>query len=305
MGGEHPETGEYGEACAVAWGRGCLMNELIDINDTGLVITDANGNPATTSLRVAGVFEREHYNVTQGIRSLECSKEFHGLNFQFVEIIEKNAIGGKVDKSYYTMTRDGFSFLCLGFTGKKAAKFKEDYIAAFNAMEDRLKSLTPALPDFSSPAEAARAWASEYEARQLAEVEKTKAITHAKRLEDENQKARPKVIYYDWVATAPDTMSMGKAAKLMNIKDVGSVNLYRKLRLWGIIMPGGTEPYQKYINQGWLKMEDVTKETSRGVRLFPTTRVTRKGLQKIYGMFLEETQLDLGVGSGRATSLGP
>ena len=38
----------------------------------------------------------------------------------------------------YEMTRDGWIFLVMGFTGVKAAKVKEQYIAAFNAMEDHL-----------------------------------------------------------------------------------------------------------------------------------------------------------------------
>ena len=36
------------------------------------------------------------------------------------------------------MTRDGFTFLAMGFTGARAAAWKEKYIAAFNAMEETL-----------------------------------------------------------------------------------------------------------------------------------------------------------------------
>lgn len=34
--------------------------------------------------------------------------------------------------------RDGFMFLCMGFTGKAAARWKERYITAFNALEQSL-----------------------------------------------------------------------------------------------------------------------------------------------------------------------
>ncbi|SCY45308.1 Rha family transcriptional regulator [Desulfoluna spongiiphila] len=267
------------------------------------LVTLNNDKPVTTSLKIAEKFGKRHDNVTRAIETLLASKSVQEktksglLKIEGVEIIKKNAIGGEVKRLFYHLDREAFTLLAMGFTGEKALNFKLDYMAAFNAMEERVKSLTPALPDFSNPVDAARAWADAKEAEQ-------KAITHAEKLENENRKARPKVIYYDWVANAPDTMSMNQAAKLMNIKDVGRVNLYKKLREWGIIMPGGTEPYQRYINQGWFKMEDVTKETSRGIRLFPTTRVTRKGLQKIYGMFLEEGQLDLVIVSGKPISLG-
>ena len=50
--------------------------------------------------------------------------------------------GGQAQDRYYNITRDGFTFLAMGYTGKKAAEFKEKYIAAFNAMEQQLKQGT-------------------------------------------------------------------------------------------------------------------------------------------------------------------
>ena len=38
------------------------------------------------------------------------------------------------------MTRDGFTFLVMGFTGKVAAQFKEAYIEAFNEMEKAIST---------------------------------------------------------------------------------------------------------------------------------------------------------------------
>ena len=38
----------------------------------------------------------------------------------------------------YWMDRDGFTFVAMSLTGKKAAQFKEKYIAAFNVMEKKL-----------------------------------------------------------------------------------------------------------------------------------------------------------------------
>ncbi|ACY84441.1 antirepressor protein [Edwardsiella piscicida] len=54
------------------------------------------------------------------------------------------------------MTKDGFVFLVMGFTGKKAAAFKEAYIAEFNRMEAQLLQKTTsrnlkALPDKLTP----------------------------------------------------------------------------------------------------------------------------------------------------------
>ena len=48
----------------------------------------------------------------------------------------------------YQMTRDGFVFLVMGYTGKKAAQFKEFYIRRFNEMEAQIKALVNARQQF-------------------------------------------------------------------------------------------------------------------------------------------------------------
>ncbi|EQB4595039.1 Rha family transcriptional regulator [Escherichia coli] len=88
----------------------------------------------TSSLAVASYFGKQHKNVIQKIASLECSAEFTELNFQLSEYID--ASGRKLP--CYQITRDGFAFLAMGFTGKRAAQFKEAYINAFNQMEKQL-----------------------------------------------------------------------------------------------------------------------------------------------------------------------
>ena len=98
-----------------------------------------NGQAVTSSLVVADYFHKEHGKVLRAINQLECSMNFRQANFGLSEYAKKN---GNVSKTYpmYYMTRDGFTFLAMGFTGKVAAQFKEAYIAAFNEMEEKLRS---------------------------------------------------------------------------------------------------------------------------------------------------------------------
>lgn len=96
------------------------------------------GKVVTSSLAVASYFGKQHKNVIQKIASLECSAEFTELNFQLSEYID--ASGRKLP--CYQITRDGFAFLAMGFTGKRAAQFKEAYINAFNQMEKQLSKPT-------------------------------------------------------------------------------------------------------------------------------------------------------------------
>ncbi|WP_135080092.1 Rha family transcriptional regulator [Terasakiella sp. SH-1] len=98
------------------------------------VVKQFKGKVFADSRDVADYFGKRHDNVIQKIKGIGCSKKFRHLNFKEAEYIDDQ---GKGRKSYQ-MTKDGFTFLVMGFTGKKAAEFKECYIQRFNEMEDAL-----------------------------------------------------------------------------------------------------------------------------------------------------------------------
>jgi len=114
------------------------------------------GQPMTTSLDVAEHFGKRHDDVLRRIRVLDCSPEFRLRNFAEASQEVLQPKGGKVSYPMIRMTRDGFTFLCMGFTGAKAARWKEAYIDAFNQMEQALRQPTPqALPDLNRRAQLA------------------------------------------------------------------------------------------------------------------------------------------------------
>lgn len=83
--------------------------------------------PMTDTLKVAEVFGKRHKNIIQAVKELDCSNEFRRLNFQpSYYLNEQNKRQPK-----FNMTQDGFTFLVMGFRGKKAAEFKEAYIKQF------------------------------------------------------------------------------------------------------------------------------------------------------------------------------
>ncbi len=107
---------------------------------TPVLVELVDGQPTTTSLDVAAHFGKLHKTVLRAIANLECSPEFTQRNFVPSEYTDST--GRKLTQ--YRMTRDGFTFLCMGFTGKEAAKWKEAYISAFNKMEAALQQGSPA-----------------------------------------------------------------------------------------------------------------------------------------------------------------
>lgn len=95
-----------------------------------------NDQPITNSLKVAEAFGKQHKNVLQSLQRIECSEEFNGLNFQPVSYIDTKG----ETRRMVEMTKDGFIFLVMGFTGAKAAAIKEAYIAVFNQMAAALEA---------------------------------------------------------------------------------------------------------------------------------------------------------------------
>lgn len=95
-----------------------------------------NDKAITTSLDVAEYFCKLHKDVLRKIESLDCSNEFTERNFTLC--FKNNELQNGKPQPYYEMTKNGFIFLVMGFTGKKAAQFKEAYIAEFDRMELQL-----------------------------------------------------------------------------------------------------------------------------------------------------------------------
>lgn len=116
-------------------------NDLVFISKTNHLVTD--------SRHVAEYFGKRHDNVIRAIKSLGCSSEFNRLNFEGVHYHDTK---GEVRQAYQ-MTKDGFMFLVMGFTGKRSAEIKERYIGAFNEMEQKLSQpqneIMPIMPPSS------------------------------------------------------------------------------------------------------------------------------------------------------------
>ncbi|MGL9724503.1 Rha family transcriptional regulator [Sodalis sp. (in: enterobacteria)] len=105
-------------------------------------VTIHNGKAITTTDDVAAYFGKQPHHVVQKVESLECSEDFIIRNFSRMIKNVQLAKGATREVVYYEMTKDGFVFLVVGFTGKKAAAFKEAYIAEFNRMEAKLYAPT-------------------------------------------------------------------------------------------------------------------------------------------------------------------
>ena len=104
------------------------------------LVVIANDTPITTSRIVAEQFDKNHRDVMRDIRNIIGQVEDERkIAPMFHEATYADKYGR--EKPMYEMTRDGFSLLAMGFTGKKALDFKIKFIDEFNRMEATLKKL--------------------------------------------------------------------------------------------------------------------------------------------------------------------
>lgn len=103
------------------------------------------GQITTTSTQVAAHFNKRHADVLRAIRNLtsEVDADFYQRNFASVMVEFTNGKGGTQQAPAYRITRDGFTLLAMGFTGKEAMQWKVAYLTAFNKMEQELLARTP------------------------------------------------------------------------------------------------------------------------------------------------------------------
>lgn len=269
-----------------------VKEEPISIDALGL--QEKGGRVLVSSRDVARVFGKEHKEVLRTIRGLECSLNFNERNFAPVEYQDSKG----ETRPEILMTRDGFTFLAMGFTGEKAARFKEAYIAAFNQMEARLKASLPmTAKDLTNP-------------DQLLEIlNNWKADRDKlKRLEQQQKKDESKVSFAESVQRQDKEgyFPFSYLAKLLNQNgvDLGRNRLLAEMRKDGFLMRKGTfarkynEPVQTAVESGWFVVSYETPKYKDGKVILnshgeplparPYTKITPKGIYYFMTFYLRK-----------------
>lgn len=236
-----------------------------------------NNQVVVNSRDVAERFSKRRDHVIRDIENL-IKKDVPkiGAMFQQVELPDSY---GRMQKTYY-MNRDGFSLLVMGFTGQEAMEWKLKYIEAFNAMEKKLKNPL-ALPNFGNPAEAARAWADEFEKR--------------KQAEQMIEAQKPKVIFAEAVSASKTSILVGELAKILrgNGIPIGQRRFFQWLRENGyLIKRKGTDynmPTQRSMELGLFEIKEGSYVNGDGVNVITKTpKITGKGQNYFVNKFLKE-----------------
>ena len=161
--------------------------------------------PTMSSREIAELCEKEHRHVLRDIDNLN-------------ETYEKIPLP-KVGQGYYTAPNTGNQqhreyLLTKEQTIDLITGYRADLRIRINRRWQELeKAISLVLPDFSNPAEAARAWAAEFEKREQAEKAKIA-------LEQQASINAPKVVHYDRVVARTNLVNATHVASKLKLSAV-------------------------------------------------------------------------------------
>lgn len=241
-------------------------------------LKNENGQIVVSSRMVAERFGKQHKHVLDSIENITAEKSAL-MGTYFIPSTYKAGTG----KNYkeYLMTRDGFTLLAMGFTGKEALKFKLAYIEAFNKMEEALKNQQPATP--LTYKEALIALVEQVELNEKLEAENAEQ-------QKQIEVMKPKSAYCDMVLLADGAVPITIIAKDYGMSAIAMNQLLNK---YGVqYKMGGTWVlYAQHQRQGYTSSyTGVECETQFGDYAYVSTRWTQKGR-----MFIYETLKEHGI----------
>lgn len=212
------------------------MNDLVIMH---------NQQAVTTSLILADAFEKEHKNVIRAIETKIGELKIEQSSKMFSKGEYTNS-QNKRQPMYY-LNRDGFTFIAMGFTGRKADEFKLKYIDAFNRMEEQIKQ---------QPAQ-----------YKLPQTYSEALIELAKEVK-RNEVLKPKAEKYDRYLSNKGLITITEIAKEYGMS---GVKLNQFLRDKRVIYKRGNKwfVYQKYANERYVGYEIHLPEGRRSLKWTP------------------------------------
>lgn len=116
---------------------GATTTEQIASVIVGNAVRRDGGVPMADSRAIAEVFGKRHNNVLRGIDHVLATLPDQLLNFEQQIEVYTAGKGAQRRRRYFTMNREGFNVLVLGFTGTKALRYRAGFVLAFERLAER------------------------------------------------------------------------------------------------------------------------------------------------------------------------
>lgn len=228
-----------------------------------------------SSLEISKLTGRDHAHLMRDIRNMEAGWEkISQTKFGLTSYADAQ---GK-QRPCYDLTKTECLYVATKFNDEARAKL----VLRWEELENAQRRSMTALPDFTNPAEAARAWAEQFEQKQLEAKRADEAEAQVLSLTQEIATMQPKVSYYDnilanksTVLTTQIAQDYGMSAKALN-KTLNELGIQRKVNEQWIL-------YAPYIGMGYVQSKPVTISHSNGQQSVKyNTEWTQKGRLFLY-----------------------
>lgn len=157
-----------------------------------------------TSLEIAEVTGKRHSDVLEAIRNMESAWEkVAQRKFPLGSYKDAN----NQSRPCYILNKTECLYVATKFNDEARAKL----VLRWEELENQVRRSEIVMPNFSDPAEAARAWADQYEKGIALEAQN-------KELKEENQHLAPKGEYFDDLVARNLLTNFTKVAHQLNIK---------------------------------------------------------------------------------------
>lgn len=240
---------------------------------TGIIRFDNQNTKGMTSLQIAETTGKNHKDVLRDIRNL-LDRGASERNFALTSYDDKQ---GK-ERPMYELTPKGCLLLASGYD----IVLREKIIDKLEEYQQKERTTITALPDFTNPAEAARAWAEQFELKQLEAKRADEAESQVLALTQEIETMQPKVSYYDTILANKSTVvttqiaqDYGMSAIKFN-QTLNALHIQHKVNDQWIL-------YAEYLSQGYVQSKPVTITHINGFQSVKyNTEWTQKGRIFLY-----------------------
>lgn len=230
-----------------------------------------------TSLQIAEVTGKRHSDIMRDIRNL-LDRGASERNFALSSYKQNQPKGGTKDVPMYSLTPKGCLILASGYD----VVLREKIIDKLEEYQQKEHTTITALPDFTNPAEAARAWAEQYEQKCIEQKRADEAESQVLALTQEIETMQPKVSYYDMILANKSTVvttqiaqDYGMSAIKFN-QTLNALHIQHKVNDQWIL-------YAEYLTQGYVQSKPVTITHTNGYQSVKyNTEWTQKGRIFLY-----------------------
>ena len=228
------------------------MNDVIQFGDSHKI-------QGMTSVEIAEVTGKKHAHVLRDIRNL-LGQGVSESNFGLSSYQQQQPNGGVKEVTMYELTPKGCLILASGYD----PVLREKIVNKLEEYQQKERAEMLQLPDFTNPAEAARAWAQEYEQKTVLALENKRLEEENVQLAAENQELKNDRNYLDLIMRSRALLTISQIAQDYGMSGKA---LNKKLSEMGIqySINGQWILYAKYKDCGYVSSRsiDITRSDGR------------------------------------------